>query len=47
MRKAFDPEHVGSQQVDFNNVGLDALNKYLLEADPDNLKSSEQDHAGN
>jgi len=39
LRKTFDPEHVGSPLVDFNNVGLDALNKYLLSTDPDNMKS--------
>ncbi len=39
LRKSFDPEHVGSPLVDFNNVGLDTLNKYLLSADPDNMKS--------
>jgi len=39
LRKSFDPEHVGSPLVDFNNVGLDALNKYLLSTDPDNMKS--------
>jgi preprotein translocase subunit SecF len=39
LRKAFDPQNAESQKMDFNNVGLDALNKYLLGADPDNLKS--------
>jgi preprotein translocase subunit SecF len=39
LRKAFDPEHVASTQVDFNNVGMDALDKYLLGSDPDNLRS--------
>lgn len=38
LRQAFDPQNSGSQKVDFNNVGLDALNKYLLATDPDNLK---------
>jgi preprotein translocase subunit SecF len=38
LRKAFDPEHVGSSQMDFNHTGFDALSKYLLDADPDNLK---------
>ncbi len=37
LREAFDPEHVESSRVDFNNAGLDALRKYLLGADPDNL----------
>jgi len=39
LRKAFDPEHAGSNKTDFNNVGLDALSKFLLGADPDNLKA--------
>jgi preprotein translocase subunit SecF len=39
LRKAFDPEHGDGRQVDFNNAGLDALNRYLLESDPDNLKA--------
>jgi preprotein translocase subunit SecF len=39
LRKAFDPEHVNSQQLDFNNVGLDALDKYLLAKDPDSFKT--------
>ncbi len=39
LRGSFDPEHVGSPLVDFNNVGLDTLNKYLLSTDPDNMKS--------
>jgi preprotein translocase subunit SecF len=39
LRKAFDPQNVESQKIDFNNVGLDALNKHLLAADPDSLKS--------
>ena len=39
LRKVFDPGQVGSQQIDFNNSGLDALNKYLLETDPDNLRT--------
>ena len=39
FRKEFDPAHVGSRQLDFNNVGADALKKYLLEEDADNLKA--------
>ena len=39
LRKVFNPEHMNTQQVDFNNAGLDALNRYLLAADPDNLKA--------
>ncbi len=39
LRRAFDQEHANSSQIDFNNVGMDALHKYLLGADPDNLKS--------
>jgi preprotein translocase subunit SecF len=39
LRKAFDPEHAAASQNDFNNVGLDALYKYLLSTDPDNLRN--------
>jgi preprotein translocase subunit SecF len=39
LRTAFDPEHLNSSQADFNNAGLDALSKYLLAADPDNLRA--------
>jgi preprotein translocase subunit SecF len=41
LRKAFDSEHAGGRMVDFNdiNLGQDALSKYLLEADPDKLKT--------
>ena len=39
LRQAFDPQNALSQKMDFNNVGLDALTKYLLAADPDNLRS--------
>ncbi len=39
LRKAFDPDHVESSQNDFNNAGFDALNRYLLQTDPDNMKA--------
>ncbi|MBN1569487.1 MAG: protein translocase subunit SecF [Acidobacteria bacterium] len=39
LRQVFDPENMGSKQLDFNNVGSDALNKSLLEKDPDNLRN--------
>ena len=39
LREAFDKEHVGTQLMDFNNTGLDALEKYLLGLDPDNWKA--------
>jgi preprotein translocase subunit SecF len=39
LRKAFDPEHAAGNQVDFNNVGLDALYKDLLNSDSDNLRN--------
>jgi preprotein translocase subunit SecF len=39
LRTTFDPDHVNTTQTDINNVGLDALSKYLLGADPDNLKA--------
>jgi preprotein translocase subunit SecF len=39
LRKILDVEHAASKQVDFNNVGLDALDKYLLDKDPDKLST--------
>jgi preprotein translocase subunit SecF len=39
LRTKFDPEHLNTSQTDINNVGLDALSKYLLGLDPDNLKA--------
>jgi preprotein translocase subunit SecF len=39
LRQAFDKDHISTSQIDFNNVGLDALGKHLLGADPDNLRT--------
>ncbi len=39
LRRAFDSQHLGSAQLDFNNVGFDVLNKQLMDSDPDNLRS--------
>ncbi len=41
LRQSFDPEHVGAQLADFNdiNLGLEALSRTLVTADPDNLAS--------
>jgi preprotein translocase subunit SecF len=39
LRTTFDPDHLNSSQADFNNAGLDGLSKYLLAADPDNLRA--------
>lgn len=39
LQKAFDPTRVNSDQVDLNNVGMDGVYKYLLGADPDNLRA--------
>ncbi len=39
LREAFDPANLESPKSDFNNVGLDAVEKHLVGADPDNLKS--------
>jgi preprotein translocase subunit SecF len=43
LRKEFDPEHVKSSQIDFNNIkfetGFDVLPQHLQSADPDNLKA--------
>jgi preprotein translocase subunit SecF len=38
LRRAFDPQNTASSKFDFNNFGFDALSKYLLDNDPDNLK---------
>ncbi len=38
LRKAFDAGHLNTDLADINNAGQDALNKYLLSKDPDNLK---------
>ena len=38
LREAFDREHVNSPLLDFNNVGLDPLVKYLQEGDPDSWR---------
>jgi preprotein translocase subunit SecF len=39
LRKTFDSEHLTSKQMDFNNIGEDALYKQLLSVDPDNLRT--------
>ena len=39
LRKTFDPAHVESTQIDFNNVGFDALSKHLLTGDLDKLRN--------
>jgi len=41
LRQAFDPQHAGSPLFDFNdiNIGVDAISKHLLEADPEKLAS--------
>lgn len=39
LQKAFEPQQVAGNKIDFNNVGLDALYKYLLSSDPDNLRN--------
>jgi preprotein translocase subunit SecF len=36
LRQAFDPEHVNSPLIDFNNAGIDSVAKYLRDTDPDN-----------
>lgn len=38
LRAVFDPEHVGSQQTDFNNVGEEAVYRFLMESDPEGLR---------
>ncbi len=37
LRKVFDPGNVDSKLSDFNNVGLEILFQYLIDADPDGL----------
>lgn len=37
LRQIFDPQYAGSSLADFNNVGVDFVAKYLLNADPDKL----------
>ena len=41
LRRSFDPEHVDSPMADFNdiNLGLEALSRSLIGADPENLAS--------
>lgn len=39
LQKAFDPTRVNSEQVDLNNSGMDGVYRYLLGADPDNLRA--------
>jgi preprotein translocase subunit SecF len=36
LHQTFDPEHVGSTLIDFNNIGIDTVAKHLLDTDPDN-----------
>jgi preprotein translocase subunit SecF len=37
LRRTFDPGHVDSRLVDFNNAGLETVYEHLLAADPDGL----------
>jgi len=39
LREAFDAEKGGSGNADFNNVAVDPVAQYLIQADPDNLKA--------
>jgi preprotein translocase subunit SecF len=39
LRKTFDPDHVDGNQIDFNNIHEEALAKYLIAGDFDNLKN--------
>ncbi len=39
LKQTFDPEHIGSSLIDFNNVGTETLAKNLLDTDPDNWAS--------
>ena len=39
LRQEFDPDHVNTALLDFNNVGLETLLGVLMQADPDRLAS--------
>jgi len=39
LREAFDAEKGGSGNADLNNVAVDPVAQYLIQADPDNLKA--------
>jgi preprotein translocase subunit SecF len=39
LRQTFDSEHAAGSAADFNNSGLDAVIKYLMDTDPDGWKS--------
>ncbi len=39
LRKAFDPENIGTTKLDFNNVGVDVVYKNLMESDPEHLRT--------
>ena len=42
LRREFDPEHVQSTQMDFNNTGASALNTFLRTSDPDGLRGQQK-----
>jgi preprotein translocase subunit SecF len=37
LRESFDPEHLTSSLIDFNNTGFDAVSGHLKNSDPDKL----------
>jgi preprotein translocase subunit SecF len=39
LRKVLDPENADSSKIDFNNTGFETLRTYLVNEDPDHLKS--------
>ncbi len=39
LQKTLDPGRAGSREMDFNNVGFDALSRHLLGLDPDGLRN--------
>jgi preprotein translocase subunit SecF len=39
LRQSFDPTHVNSALADINNIGAEALAKFLLAGDPDKMAS--------
>lgn len=37
LHQVFDPQNVGGDKSDFNNIGQEMVSKYLIGADPENL----------
>jgi len=39
LAAAFDPQNAGRKEVDFNGIGVETLSNYLMDRDPDNLRT--------